>query len=56
MTVDFWFQFGITILKGVLAGLHLDPTKAGPLRTILLDLANSIYTLYGMVPPTPPAA
>jgi hypothetical protein len=54
--MDFWFQFGLTIIKGVLAGLHVDVSKASTYKTVLLDLANGIYAIYGMTPPTPPAA
>lgn len=54
--MDFWFQMGITIVKGVLAGLHQDPNKASTLKKVLVDLANSIYALYDLVPPAPPAA
>jgi hypothetical protein len=53
--MDFWFQFAISIVKGVLAGLHLDPTKATTLKAVLLGVANDIYILYGMTPPAPPA-
>lgn len=54
--MEFWFQFGISILKGTLAGLHVDISKKALLKSVLVDLANSIYALYDMVPPAPPAA
>lgn len=51
---DFWLQFAVTILKGVLAGLHVDPTKLPTLEKVLVGIANDIYILYGMTPPAPP--
>ena len=51
---DFWLTFALTILKGVLAGLHIDPTKLPGLEKILVSVANDIYLLYGLVPPAPP--
>jgi hypothetical protein len=54
--MDFWFQMGITILKGVLASLHVDLSKKALLQSVLLGVANDIYVLYDMTPPTAPAA
>lgn len=52
--MDFWLQFALAIVKGVLAGLHVDLSKATLLKTVLIGLANDIYLLYNMVPPAPP--
>jgi len=54
--VNFWIQMGITIVKGVLTEIHFDPSKATIYKTVLLDLANGIYVVFGLTPPTPPAA
>lgn len=54
--MDFWMQFALSILKGTLAGLHVDVNKAASLKSVLLGIANDIYLLYNMVPPAPPAA
>lgn len=51
--MDFWLQFAISILKGVLAGLHVDPNKATTLKAVLLGVAADIYILYDMTPPVP---
>jgi len=54
--LHFWEQFAITILKGLLAGLHVDINRAGLLRKVLLGIANDIYALYDITPPATPAA
>lgn len=54
--MEFWFQMGITIVKGVLASLHVDLDKKATLKAVMLGLANDIYVLYGLTPPAPPAA
>ena len=46
----------ISIVRAVLTAIHIDPSKASIYRTILLDLANGIYGVFGLTPPTPPAA
>jgi hypothetical protein len=61
--IDFWVQFAISILKVLLTQLHVDTNKQSIFRTVLLDLANGIYIIYGITPPvtltspvTPPPA
>jgi hypothetical protein len=52
--MEFWEQFAITMLKGILAGLHFDINKAQKLKKELLSIANDIYNLYDIAPPAPP--
>lgn len=52
--MHFWEQFAISILKGLLAGLHVDTTRKSTLKTALLSIANDIYALYDLTPPPPP--
>jgi hypothetical protein len=54
--MDFWFQFALTVIRGVLAGLHVNLSLKSTYSTVLIELANGIYALYGMTPPAPPAA
>jgi len=51
--VDFWVNFAISILKVLLTQLHVDLSKQSVFKTVLLDLANAIYVIYGIAPPTP---
>ena len=48
--LDFWFQLGITVLTSTLAELHVNPSKAATLKTVLLHLANGILAVYGIPP------
>jgi hypothetical protein len=52
--MNFWEQFAISMIKGILAGLHFDINKAATLKKVLMGIANDIYVLYDAVPPTPP--
>lgn len=54
--MDFWFQFAISVLKGTLAGLHVDLNSATKFKSILLGVANDIYILYDIAPPLPAPA
>jgi hypothetical protein len=46
-------QFAITIVLGVLQQVIKDPSKKAALQSVLIGVANDIYTTYGMVPPSP---
>ncbi len=51
-----FLTLGISIVRAVLTAIHIDPTKSTIYKTVLLDLANGIYGVFGLTPPTPPAA
>jgi len=52
--VDFWVQFAVSVLKILLTQLHVDTTKQALYRTVLIDLANAIYVIFGATPPVVP--
>jgi len=53
--LNFWEQFAIAIVKGLLAGLHVDINRAATLKLVLIGIATDIALLYDLTPPAPSA-
>ena len=49
--MEFFEQMAITVVMGLLHQFIKNPAKQAQLRVALLELADSIYESYGIVPP-----
>lgn len=50
--MNFWEQFILTTMMGVLAGLKKDPTHVPAFRTTLIHIVTDACALLGVEPPT----
>jgi hypothetical protein len=50
--MSFTLQFAINILLDVLQLVIKNPALKAEVQTVLLDIANQIYAVYGQAPPT----
>jgi len=49
--LNFWEEFAVTIVSGLVRHLVHNPAKLAGVRNILLHLADDIYTVFGITPP-----